>query len=97
MRHHITLSVAQYFKVKFSKKSLGESDVEAVLQKLGQLTKDEARMTFSQTLGVVHDLVRNVRVVMEGAQRWHGLLLIFSERYCIRWQGVDRWYSAGVG
>jgi hypothetical protein len=72
-----TLSMAQYFLVNFSKKLLGESDVEAVLQKIGQLTQDEARMTVSQTLGVVHDLVRNVRVVMEGTQRLHSLLLIF--------------------
>ena len=72
-----TVSMTQYVIVKFPKKQLGESEVEAVLQKLGQLTQDEARMTVSQTLDVIHDLVRNVRVVMEGTQRWHDLLLIF--------------------
>ena len=64
---------------KFAKKLLGESEVEAVLQKLDRLTQDEARMTVAQTLGVVHGLVGNVKVVMEGAQRLHGLLPFFSD------------------
>ena len=62
---------------KFAKKLLGESEVEAVLQKLDRLTQDEARMTVAQTLGVVHGLVGNVKVVMEGAQRLHDLLALF--------------------
>ena len=74
-----TLSVAQCSIEKFAKKLLGESDVEAVLQKLDRLTQDEARMTVAQTLGVVHGLVGNVKVVMEGAQRLHGLLPFFSD------------------
>jgi hypothetical protein len=37
------------------------------LQKLDRLTQDEARMTVAQTLGVVHGLVGNMKVVMEGA------------------------------
>src|SRR5579863_1126771 len=51
---------------KFAKKLLGESEVEAVLQRLDRLTQDEARMTATQTLSVVHGLVNNMRVVMEG-------------------------------
>jgi len=50
---------------KFAKKLFGESEVEAVLHKLDRLTQDEARMTVTQTLGVVHGLVGNVRVVMD--------------------------------
>ena len=61
---------------KFAKKLLGESEVEAVLQKLDRLTQDEARMAVAQTLGIVHGLVGNVKVVMEGTQRWHDLLPI---------------------
>lgn len=38
------------------------------MQKLDRLTQDEALMTVTQTLGVVHGLVGNVRSVMEGAQ-----------------------------
>jgi hypothetical protein len=45
---------------------LGESEVEVILQKLDRLTQDEARMTVAQTLGVVHGLVGNVKVAMEG-------------------------------
>jgi hypothetical protein len=64
-----TLPLAQCSKEKFAKKLLGESEVEAVLQRLNRLTQDEARMTVAQTLGVVHGLVGNMKVVMEGADR----------------------------
>jgi hypothetical protein len=59
--------VAQWTTEKFAKKLLGDSEIEAVLQKLDRLTQDEGRMTVAQTLGVVHGLVGNMRVVMEGA------------------------------
>jgi hypothetical protein len=53
---------------KFAKKLLGgDSEVEDVLHRLDRLTQDEARMAVAQTLGVVHGLVKNMRVVMEGA------------------------------
>jgi len=45
---------------------MGESDVEAVLQRLDRLTQEEARTTAAQTLSVVHGLVNNTRVVVEG-------------------------------
>jgi len=62
------LSVAQYASKKFTKKLLGESKIEAVLQRLDRLTQEEARMTVAQkTLGVVHGLVANVKTVIEGA------------------------------
>jgi fungal STAND N-terminal Goodbye domain len=63
-----TLPMAHCAIEKFAKKLLGESEVEAVLHKLDRLTQDEARMTVTQTLGVVHGLVGNVRVVMDGTQ-----------------------------
>jgi hypothetical protein len=72
-----TRPMAQRTIEKFAKKLMGESDVEAVLQKLDRLTQDEARMTVAQTLGVVHGLVGSVRVVMEGTRCLHDLLLIF--------------------
>jgi hypothetical protein len=53
---------------KFAKKLLGESEIEAVIQRLDRLTSDEARMTVAQTLQVVHGLVSNVKVVMDGMQ-----------------------------
>jgi hypothetical protein len=68
--------VAECVIEKFTKKSLGESEVEAVLMRLDRLTQEEARMTVAQTLGVVHGLVGNVRVVMEGARCCIDRLLI---------------------
>jgi hypothetical protein len=52
---------------KFAKKLLGETDIEVVLQRLDRLTHDEARMTVAQTLEVVHGLMGNLKVVMDGA------------------------------
>ena len=60
--------VTQCAVEKFTKKLLGESEIETVLQRLDRLTQDEARMTVAQTLGVVHGLMGNIKVVMEGAQ-----------------------------
>ena len=62
-----TLPVSQCSTEKFAKKLMGDSDIEAILQRLDRLTQDEARMTVAQTLGVVHGLVGNMKVVMEGA------------------------------
>jgi hypothetical protein len=84
-----TLPMTHCIIEKFAKKLLGESEVEAVLQRLDRLTQDEARMTATQTLGVVHGLVGNVGVVMEGMQSLHDLDIFLRGCY-IRWQGVDR-------
>ena len=62
------LPVAQCAAEKFAKKLLGDSEIEAVLRRLDRLTQDEARMTVTQTLGVVHGLVGNMKVVMEGTE-----------------------------
>ena len=63
-----TLPVTQCAIEKFAKKLLGESEIEAVLQRLDRLTRDETRIAVTQTLGVVHGLVGSVKVVMEGAK-----------------------------
>ena len=60
------LAIAQCVTEKFTKKILGESEIETVLERLDRLTQEEARMTVTQTLGVVHGLVGSVKVVMEG-------------------------------
>ena len=62
-----TLFVAQCAAEKFTKKLLGKSEIETVLQRLDRLTQDEARITVVQTLGVVHGLVESVKAIMEGA------------------------------
>ena len=41
--------------------------MEAVLERLDRLTQEEAQTTATQTLELVHGLVRNIKVVMEGA------------------------------
>jgi len=71
------LSAAQYSIEKFAKKLLGESEVEATLQRLDRLNRDEVLITVAQTLDVVHGLVNNTRVVMEGAQTMSDPSLIF--------------------
>jgi hypothetical protein len=48
------------------KKLWGGKEVEAVLERLDRLTRDEARTTAAQTLEVVYGLVQNMRVVMDG-------------------------------
>ena len=55
---------------KFAKKLLGESEIEAVLQRLDRLTLEEGRMAVAQTLEVVHGLMNNVKVVMNGKLPW---------------------------
>jgi hypothetical protein len=60
--------VTQHNAVKFVKKGFGEKEVKAVLERLDRLTHDEARTTASQTLEVIHGLVQNMRVVMDGKQ-----------------------------
>jgi hypothetical protein len=52
---------------KYAKKFLGEKDIESVLLRLDRLTLEESKTTVAQTLNVVHGLVDNMQVVMEGA------------------------------
>ena len=82
---------------KFAKKLLGDSEIESVLQRLDRLTQDEARMTAAQTLGVVHGLVGNMKVVMEGTERLVNCSDEFLMIVFCRWQGVDGWYSTRLG
>ena len=75
MNRHFRDAIAQYCIEKFAKKLLGEREIEAVLQRHDRLTQDEGRMTVAQTLEVVHGLMNNVKIVMNGAERVLGLLL----------------------
>jgi len=52
---------------KSTTKLLGESGVEAILQRLDRLTQEEARVTVAHTLEVVHGLLTNLKVVVDGA------------------------------
>ena len=61
-------SLTDYGAVKLLKKVLGENEVESVLRRLDRLTLDEAHTIAVQTLDVVHGLVQNMRVVMNGEE-----------------------------
>ena len=63
--------------VKLVKKILGENEVKSVLQRLDRLTLDEARTTATQTLDIVHGLVRNMRTVIDGGATLSSLTPIF--------------------
>ncbi|KAH8979976.1 hypothetical protein EDB86DRAFT_2814145 [Lactarius hatsudake] len=57
---------------KFAKKLLGDSEIESILRRLDRLTQDEARMTDAHILEVVHSLMNNMKVVMDG--EWDPLI-----------------------
>ena len=61
---------------KFAKKLLGESEIEGVLHRLDRLTLDEARMTGTETLHVVHGLMGNLKLIIGGTQLSHRWLRI---------------------
>jgi hypothetical protein len=66
--YSILCPLAQRATEKFAKKLLGESEIEEVLQRLNQLTQEEARIAVAETLGLVHGLVGNVKLIMEGVR-----------------------------
>ena len=53
---------------KLGKKLLGENNVEAVLERLDRLTREEAQTTATQTLELVYGLVKNIKIVLDGAR-----------------------------
>ena len=55
-------------KEKLVGKLLGEKKMEAMVQRLDRLTQHEIRQTGAETLKVVHGLVENLKVVMDGEQ-----------------------------
>ena len=75
-------------------KLVGEKKMRAMVQRLDRLTRDEARQTVAQIFKLVHGLIENMKVVMNGEQiyqacrvrvaRW--VLKIFP----CRWRGIGR-------
>jgi hypothetical protein len=59
--------LTKHITEKFAGKLLGESDIEAVLERLDRLTQEEAKITATNTLEVVHELFNNLKEVMNGA------------------------------
>ena len=70
---------------KLGKKFLGGNDVEAVPERLDRLTREEAQTTATQTLGLVYGLVKNIKIVLDGARCFllvlrAALIFVFSAR-----------------
>ena len=76
----------QHNAVKYFKK--GEENTKAILRRLDRLTHDEARTTAAQTLEVVHSLVQNMRVVMEGEKVRSYFNLSSIDGLPSRWQSI---------
>jgi hypothetical protein len=64
-------SLADRSAEKFTKKLLGENEVESVLRRLDRLTQEEARMTVTHTLEVIHGLFINLKEVMNGGKQYY--------------------------
>ena len=60
---------------KLVRKLVGEKKMEAMVQRLDRLTQDEARQTVAQILKVVHGLIENMKVIMNGEQNLPSLSL----------------------
>ena len=97
MNLNLQCEITQHASEKFAKKLLGESDIEAVLQRLDRLTQEEGRMTMAQTLEVVHGLMNNVKVVMNGTQKTSQLVAVAQLSCLGRWKGINGWYLEGSG
>ena len=55
-------------KEKIVGKLVGEKKMEAMVQRLDRLTQHEVRQTGAETLKVVHSLVENMKLVIDGEQ-----------------------------
>ncbi|KAH9169589.1 hypothetical protein EDB89DRAFT_1455698 [Lactarius sanguifluus] len=53
---------------QFAKKLMGNTEIEGILRRLDRLTLEEARMTEAQILEVVHGLMNNMKIVMDGGE-----------------------------
>jgi hypothetical protein len=59
-------TTSEHVAEQFAKKLLGDSEIETILKRLDRLTQEEARMTVAQTLAIVHGLLNNMKVVIDG-------------------------------
>ena len=77
MHRQIYVTNAQYVTEKFVKILWGRDKIQAALERLDRLTKDEGLSAVAQTLGVVHGIADDMRVVMEGAPYFRDFSQIF--------------------
>ena len=90
--------VSDVFLEMFARKLLGESEIQDVLHRLDRLTLDEARITGTETLQVIHGLVRNLRLIINGTLlSLHGVLIAHK---AVRIDGTismhDIWQALGM-
>jgi hypothetical protein len=77
VRRQIYVTYAQCVTEKFVKKLWGKDKIQAALERLDRLTKDEGLTAVAQTLGVVHGIADDMRVVMGGAPYFRAFSQIF--------------------
>ena len=63
---HLFVAIPELFAEQFTKKLLGDSEIEKIMRRLERLTQDETHMTEIHILEVVHGLMNNMKVVIEG-------------------------------
>ena len=77
---------------------MGESEIEDVLHRIDRLTLDEARMTGTETLQLVHGLVTNLKLVIGGT--YLSLYRLLITHRSIRIDGTtsmhDIWQALGT-
>jgi hypothetical protein len=83
---------------KFAKKLFGESEIEDVLHRLDRLTHEEAHMTGTETLQIIHGLMSNMKLVMGGTQP--GIFSLLVAHRTVRTDGStsmhDIWHALGM-
>ena len=60
------VTTSKHITEQFAKKLLGNGEIESILRRLDRLTLEEARMTETQILEIVHGLMNNMKIVMDG-------------------------------
>ena len=79
MRRQIDyVTYAQCVTEKFVKELLGKDKIQAALERLDRLTKDEGLSAVAQTLSVVHGIADDMRAVIEGAVYFRNFWQIFA-------------------
>jgi hypothetical protein len=77
VHRHVYVAHAQCVAEKFMKMMWGKDKIQAALERLDRLTKDEGLLVAAQTLGVVRGLAEDMKVVMGGAPYFHDFSRIF--------------------
>jgi hypothetical protein len=100
VRRQIYITFSQCVTEKFMKNLWGkEKDkTQAALDRLDRLTKDEVLTAVAQTLGVVHGIADDMRVVMGGALFFLCFLVnICLNTCCFRSKCTTGWYRTESG